>query len=95
MDLRDWLIQADQIDRRRFSAARYRAIDRHGAAFPLGRIPEEVDRGALTLTRAIILGRAGWHSFHRPQRGHRADHWTTPALMAVNNQIARLGRGNF
>lgn len=94
--LAGWIDQAHKIDRRRWSAARYRAIDRHGAAFPLDAIQIEADRAALTEARLMICGNGRhWNrAFERPIRGHRRDHWTTPALMAVNNQLARLGPGN-
>ena len=81
MSLHGWIEKAHEIDGRRFSAARYDAIARHAAAFPIDQLSYEADREALSIAALMLRGHHWNTAFRRPLRGHRANHWTTPALM--------------
>jgi hypothetical protein len=65
---------------------------RHGAEFPIEEVAIELDLALLRELRALFLAEGTFAMFGRPGRGFRAGHWTTPALMAVNNRIARIER---
>lgn len=59
----------------------------HALWFPLDEVSSECDVELLQQVQELLTHT---RPFARPTRGHRADHWTTPALMAVNNQLQRL-----
>lgn len=89
--LADWIVYAREIEARRCGRPRNEACTRHVQRFPLDLVAVELDRDTLVALRHLLLNS---HSglFGRPSRGFRAADWTTPVLVAVNNQISRLDR---
>lgn len=88
--LADWIVQARAIERRRSSRHRYAAAARHIERFPLADVAIELDLAVLEALRALLCDAASL--FGRPHRGWRGGHWSTPAIVAANNQAARLER---
>ena len=70
-DLGQWFEAAHVLDRRRYSAARSRALAAHAAALPLTLIYAEDN--ADTLTVALDLLKYGPPPLGRPQRGRAPD----------------------
>lgn len=88
--LPDWTAHAWTLEHNpRHSRQINAACARHIARFPHELVGVELDTAALLSLRALLH-----HSrrFGRPHRGHRADHWTTAAIMDANNQLALLDR---
>ncbi|WP_424753243.1 hypothetical protein [Methylobacterium sp.] len=88
--LTDWIAQARAIERRRSSRHRYAAAERHIARFPLADVAIELGLVVLEALRALLCDAASL--FGRPNRGWRGAHWSTPVIVAANNQVARLER---
>jgi hypothetical protein len=89
MTLGDWIDQALDIERRRPSAARCKARDRHLASFPIDEIGVEIDLRLIQRIVSLLEGRP--HSiFARPPRGARAAAPHTPIIMTLRNRDARL-----
>ena len=88
--LPDWIAQAWTLEQNpRHSRQIDAACARHIARFPHELVGVELDTATLLSLRALLhLSRR----FGRPHRGWRASHWTTRAIMDVNNQLARLHR---
>lgn len=84
----DWLIYARTIDGRRCGAPRNAAVRRHVSVFPLELISFELEGDVLGGLRELLSSPVS--QFGRPARGCRARHWTTPALMEINNRIMRM-----
>jgi hypothetical protein len=91
-DLGQWVEAAHVLDRRRYSAARSRALAAHAAALPLTLIYAEDN--AETLAAALDLLKYGPLPLGRPQRGHRAGAPQTPRIMAIANRLAKLKQAN-
>lgn len=88
--LPDWIAQAWTLEHNpRASRQIHAACARHIARFPHELVAVELDTAILLSMRALLH-----HSrrFGRPHCGNRASHWTTTAIMDVNNQLARLHR---
>lgn len=89
-DVSEWVDAARRIGRRQLSAARNRAYAAHAAALPRDLIERETHMPSLEA--AIHLLKYGHPSLARPQRGHRANHSTTPVIMDLMNRLAVLKR---
>ncbi len=88
----EWIDRAWRLERTpRHSRQVYDACARHIQRLPTDQVAVELDSEVLRSLRSLILT-GHPNRFGRPSRGYRSDDWTTPALMAVNNQIARLDR---
>ena len=84
-----WLSMARQIEARRPSCHRYKAVSRHLGLFPADLIGIELDRDVLrALRRFLVTSHPG--AFGRPARGFRQDGPHTGWTMVINNQLARL-----
>lgn len=90
--LEDWTRHAWYLEHLpRCSQRHYDACTRHVQKFPGDLVAVEPDRALLRSLRDLM--RQGHpNRFGRPSRGYRAGHWTTPALVDVQNQLARLDR---
>jgi len=88
--LAEWLERAWQLEHSlRCGRKHQETCAHHIARFPGGEVSVELDRQVLESLRLLIKrGR----QLGRPGQGYRGDHWTTPALMDCNNQLARLER---
>ena len=89
-DVSEWVDAAYRIGRRQLSAARNRAYAAHAAALSRDLIDRETH--VPSLETALHLLKYGHPSLARPQRGHRADHPTTPVIMDLMNRLAVLKR---
>ena len=87
-----WFDMAIAIHRRRPSAARHAAVDRHLRAFPIDEIEVELD--IALMDRAVGLLKGPPHHFHtlfaRPHRGARGAAPQTPIVVALSNRVMRL-----
>jgi hypothetical protein len=92
-DLAGWIEIACRIDRRRYSAARSRALEAHASALPLTLIYAEDN--ADTLAKALDLLKYGPFPLGRPQRGNRKNAPQTPRIMAIANRLAKLRQTNI
>ena len=84
----EWVSAAHRIGKRRPSSARNRAFAAHAAAMPRELISREAHLPSLEA--AVHLLKYGHPSLARPQRGHRADHPTTPVIVDLMNRLAVL-----
>ena len=89
-DVSEWVDAAHRIGGRRPGAARNRAYAAHAAALPRDLIDREMH--VPSLETALRLLKYGHPSLARPQRGHRADHPSTPVIMDLMNRLAVLKR---
>ena len=89
-DVSQWVDAVHWIGSRQLSAARNRAYAAHAAALPRELIDRETH--VPSLEAALHLLKYGHPSLARPQRGHRADHPTTPVIMDLMNRLAVLKR---
>ncbi|ATF04065.1 hypothetical protein PhaeoP75_04466 (plasmid) [Phaeobacter gallaeciensis] len=86
----EWCACAHRLDQRRSSGKRNCDLETHGGCMPLAMIAIEDDLEAIEA--AIWLLTRGPAYLIRPQRGSRADHPTTPIIVALNNRAAILKR---
>ncbi|MFC4670708.1 hypothetical protein ACFO5X_19315 [Seohaeicola nanhaiensis] len=89
-DVSEWVDVAHRIGRRQLSAARNRTYAAHAAALSRDLIDREAH--VPSLEAALHLLKYGHPGLARPQRGHRADHPTTPVIMDLMNRLAALKR---
>lgn len=89
-DIRDWVDAVHRIDKGQLSGALNRDHVANAAALPRDLIDRETH--VPSLEAALHLLKHGHPGLARPQRGHRADHPTTPVIMGLMNRPAILKR---
>ena len=89
-NVREWCMAAFKLDRRRSSEKRNRDLKTHAGIMPLSMIYAETDLEAIEC--AIYLLKQGPSYLCRPERGYRADHPSTPIIVALSNRAAVLRR---
>ncbi len=92
MTIKDWLVKAWAIERRRLSAAKYEARGQHLRDFPYDEIDVELNVPLLEKVCAILKGPPHHFQtgFARPHRGARGDAPQTPIIVALSNRVMRL-----
>jgi len=86
----EWCLAAMKLDRRRLSQKRNRDLTTHSGCMPLSMIYAETDLEAIET--AVFLLKSGPKYLCRPTRGNRAEHPSTPIIVALNNRAAVLRR---
>ena len=92
MTIKEWLVAAFKIERRRSNTAKYAAYAGHLRAFPLDEIDVELDPSVLEHVGALLKGPPDHYStgFARPHRGARGDAPQTPIIVALANRVSDL-----
>ncbi len=84
----EWCTAGIKLSQRRLSHKRNRDLATHSGCMPLTMIYAETD--LKVIERALHLLKFGAPPLCRPERGYRADHPSTPVIVALKNRIAVL-----